>query len=152
MRDRTCLAALVVVQHSSLVASCVRGATRTACVRSVLCREFAAAGRRAHGVAALHWRRRGTRQCGSSPNRSTIKAQQSLARQSWRSVIAMPEEHKKYVRRMVSAFAGCSRQAKEYGSCIGKHMDAIEKNACEKEFLALSSCFRAGLANAKRAR
>ena len=63
----------------------------------------------------------------------------------------MPEPCKKrFVRRMVKSFAECNKEAKAYGACLQLHFEAVEKGACEKEFLALSKCFRGSLAKAPR--
>ena len=59
------------------------------------------------------------------------------------------EPSKRYMRRLISSFAACTAEAKEYGACVGRHMEGVSRGACEKEFAALSRCFRAGLKRAK---
>ena len=54
---------------------------------------------------------------------------------------------KKLIRRLASSFAECSASARAYGACLQLHLESVEKNACEKEFAALRSCFRAALTN-----
>ena len=57
---------------------------------------------------------------------------------------------KRFVKRMARSFADCTKEAKAYGSCLSLHFEAVEKGACEKEFLALSKCFRGSLAKAPK--
>ncbi|CAF2127250.1 unnamed protein product, partial [Brassica napus] len=38
--------------------------------------------------------------------------------------------------------ATCSKQAKDYGSCVASKVHEIEKDLCLKEFLALKSCMQ----------
>ena len=59
------------------------------------------------------------------------------------------DAHKRFVRRMAASFGGCTEEAKRYGACIKLHMEGVAAGACEAEFMALSKCFRAGLAKAK---
>ena len=62
----------------------------------------------------------------------------------------MPDEQsKRFIRRLASSFAGCTNEAKEYGACVGRFMEGIDRHACAKEFAALSRCFTAGLKHAK---
>ncbi len=56
---------------------------------------------------------------------------------------------KRLVKRLASSFSECTDQARRYGACIKQHYEAVERGACEKEFLALSRCFRAALTKAR---
>ena len=57
----------------------------------------------------------------------------------------MPEQEKKFVRRMATAFAECAEHSRVYGVCIKLQMEGVERGACEKEFSALNRCFRTAL-------
>jgi hypothetical protein len=56
---------------------------------------------------------------------------------------------KKLIRRLASSFAACSEDARRYGACVKLHLESVEKGACEKEFQALTRCFRESLNKAK---
>ena len=51
---------------------------------------------------------------------------------------------------MVQSFGECRAEVKQYGACMRLSMEAVEHKACEKEFLALSKCFRGALKQAKK--
>jgi hypothetical protein len=52
---------------------------------------------------------------------------------------------------MAAAFAECTEPARLYGACVKRHMEGVERGACEKEFNALNRCFRTALASRKKA-
>lgn len=56
---------------------------------------------------------------------------------------------KRLIKRLAASFAECRKEAKAYGACIALHVEGVERNACEKEFTALSSCFRAASSKAR---
>ena len=59
-------------------------------------------------------------------------------------------DKKRFVKRMVQSFTECSAEAKQYGTCVALPMEGIEHKACEKEFLAMSECFRGALKKAPK--
>ena len=59
------------------------------------------------------------------------------------------KDGKKLVRRLASSFAACRDDAAAYGQCIKLHLESVQKGACEKEFLALSECFRKAIGSAR---
>ena len=59
------------------------------------------------------------------------------------------ESQKKFIRRMAQSFGECTEQTRKYGDCIRVHYEAVNRRACEEEFLALHRCFRAALKRKK---
>ena len=56
---------------------------------------------------------------------------------------------KKLIRRLASSFGACNDDARRYGQCIKQHLETLQKGACEKEFMALTQCFRKAMGNAR---
>ena len=56
---------------------------------------------------------------------------------------------KKLIRRLATSFAQCSDASRQYGLCIKLHLDGVQKGACEKEFQALTECFRKEIAKSR---
>lgn len=56
---------------------------------------------------------------------------------------------KKLIRRLASSFAACRDDAAKYGACVKLHLDGVQKGACEAEFRALATCFKASIAKAR---
>ena len=56
---------------------------------------------------------------------------------------------KKLIRRLAASFGQCSGPARAYGQCVKVHLDTVRKGACEKEFRALSECFRKEIGKAR---
>ena len=56
---------------------------------------------------------------------------------------------KKLIRRLASSFGQCSGEARAYGQCVKAHLDTVQKGACEKEFRALTLCFRKEVGKAR---
>jgi len=52
-----------------------------------------------------------------------------------------------YSRRLSASFAACAPSAAAYGQCVNQHFDQVKRSACEKEFQAFSTCYRAQLAS-----
>ena len=59
------------------------------------------------------------------------------------------KDGKKLIRRLASSFAECSGAARAYGQCVKLHLDSVQKGQCEKEFRALSECFRKEIGKAR---
>ena len=58
----------------------------------------------------------------------------------------MPQPDKKrFVKRMAKSFTACAAETRKYGDCIRLHYEAVDRNNCEKEFLALHKCFKTAL-------
>ena len=60
-----------------------------------------------------------------------------------------PEEKKRFVKRLARAFGTCTEESRQYGLCLQRYLEGIEKGACHAEFEALNRCFKAGLRKAK---
>ena len=60
-----------------------------------------------------------------------------------------PEEKKRLVKRLARAFGTCTEESRQYGLCLQRYLEGIEKGACHAEFEALNRCFKAGLRKAK---
>ena len=60
----------------------------------------------------------------------------------------MSEEKKRFVRRLAKAFGTCTEQSRQYGLCLQRYMEGVERSACQAEFQALNQCFKATLRKA----
>ena len=69
--------------------------------------------------------------------------------------LAMPhgvtssEEKKKFVRRLAKAFGTCTEESRQYGICLQRYLEGVERGACSAQFEALSRCFKKGLRTSK---
>ena len=61
----------------------------------------------------------------------------------------MGSDGKRLIRRLAASFGACTEDARRYGECLKLHWEGVQKGACEKEFLALSECFRKANARAR---
>ena len=60
------------------------------------------------------------------------------------------EEKKRFVRRLAKAFGTCTEESRQYGLCLQRYMEGVERGACQAEFNALNKCFKATLRSSKQ--
>ena len=61
----------------------------------------------------------------------------------------MTEEKKRFVKRLSQAFGTCAEESRQYGLCLQRYMEGVERGACQVEFEALNRCFKATLRKSK---
>ncbi|CAL9220488.1 unnamed protein product [Arabidopsis halleri] len=54
----------------------------------------------------------------------------------------MKEKNSTTASTLGRILATCSKQAKDYGSCVASKVHEVERDICLKEFLALKSCMQ----------
>ncbi|CAN8270107.1 unnamed protein product [Cochlearia groenlandica] len=54
----------------------------------------------------------------------------------------MKEKNSSTVSTLGRILATCSKQAKDYGSCVASKVHEVERDICLKEFLALKNCMQ----------